>query len=116
MARQPRVEFRGAVYHVMCRGNRGEVVFREDSERTLWLDTMEEAVEKTGWRVHAYVLMDNHYHFLLETHMANLVNRWISSKLSMGAPAYVSMLVKKVKEAKRGRLRKLRGKMSKLVQ
>jgi hypothetical protein len=42
-------------------------------------------------------------------------NRWIASKLSMGAPAYVSMLVKKVKEAKRGRLRKLRGKMGKLV-
>jgi len=44
MARQPRVEFLGAVYHVMSRGNRGELVFREDGERTLWLETLEEAV------------------------------------------------------------------------
>ena len=48
-------------------------MFREDGDRTLWIETLGEAVEKTGWKVHAYVLMDNHYHFLLETPMANLV-------------------------------------------
>ena len=41
----------------MSRGNRGEKVFRGDRERTLWLETLGEAVEKTGWRIHAYVLM-----------------------------------------------------------
>jgi REP element-mobilizing transposase RayT len=61
------------MYHVMSRGNRGKKVFQTDGERELWLETLGEAVYKTGWRVHAYVLMGNHYHFLLETPQANLV-------------------------------------------
>jgi len=39
----------------------------------MWLETLAEAVEKTGWRIHAYVMMDNHYHLLIETPEANLV-------------------------------------------
>ena len=73
MARQPRIEYPGAVYHIMSRGNHGEAVFHDDEERTLWLETLGQACEKTGWRIHAYILMRNHYHFLLETPEANLV-------------------------------------------
>ena len=73
MPRKPRIEFAGAVYHVMSRGNRGEAIFRDDRDRIRFLETLGEACEKTGWRIHAYVLMFNHYHLLLETLQPNLV-------------------------------------------
>jgi REP element-mobilizing transposase RayT len=73
MARKPRIEYAGAVYHVMSRGNRQEAIFRDNRDREIFLDTLEEACAKTGWVVHAFVLMGNHYHLLLETPEANLV-------------------------------------------
>ena len=73
MARALRVEYAGAVYHVMCRGNNDQDIFLSDRDRTRFLQTMEESCKQTGWVVHAYVLMDNHYHLLLETPEANLV-------------------------------------------
>lgn len=79
MGRTPRIEYEGAVYHVMCRGNRREPVFRDDRDNEMFLDTLEEACGRCGWRVHAFVLMGNHYHLLLETPHANLVDgmRWL---------------------------------------
>lgn len=73
MPRKPRVEFEGAIYHIMSRGNRGDAIFLDDKDRESFLDTLDEACTKTGWRVHAFVLMGNHYHLLLETPEANLV-------------------------------------------
>jgi len=79
MGRSPRVEFEGAVYHVMSRGNRREPVFLDDRDCELFLDTLDEACGRCGWRIHAYVLMGNHYHLFLETPEANLVDgmRWL---------------------------------------
>lgn len=74
MSRQPRFEYPGASYHVMCRGNHGGNIFMEDADRALFLATLSEACDQQGWRVHAYVLMRNHYHLLLETPEANLVS------------------------------------------
>jgi len=81
MARKVRVEFPGAVYHVMNRSNHQEPIFRDDADRNTFLKTLGEACEKTGWRVHAYVLMGNHYHLLLETPEPNLVvgMKWLQS-------------------------------------
>ena len=73
MARALRIEYAGAVYHVMARGNQGQAIFRDDQDRRRFLEVLGEACEKTGWRLHAYVLMGNHYHLLLETPEANLV-------------------------------------------
>ena len=73
MARKVRIEFPGAVYHVMARGNQGQAIFRSDWDRRMFLDTLDEGCGKAGWRVHAYVLMGNHYHLLLETPEGNLV-------------------------------------------
>jgi putative transposase len=73
MARQIRLEYGGAVYHVMARGNHGRAVYADDRDRQRWLGTLEEACDKTGWRIHAWVMMANHYHLLLETPEANLV-------------------------------------------
>ncbi len=78
MARKPRVEFEGAVYHVMCRGNRQEPIFEENRDYEVFLDTLGEVCKRTGWHVDAFALMGNHYHFLLETPEPNLVDgmRW----------------------------------------
>ena len=73
MPRKARIEYDGAVYHVMCRGNRQQAVFRDDRDNQTFLDALEEVCMRCGWRVHAYVLMGNHYHLLLETPSANLV-------------------------------------------
>ena len=74
MSRKPRVEYAGALYHVMCRGNRCETIFQDDQDRQMFLDTLSEICERTGWRVCAYVLMPNHYHMVIETPEANLVD------------------------------------------
>lgn len=73
MGRQLRIEYEGATYHVMCRGNRRETIFQDDEDRQLFVDTLSGACARTGWRVCAYVLMPNHYHLVLETPEANLV-------------------------------------------
>jgi REP-associated tyrosine transposase len=81
MARKARVEFAGAVYHVLDRGDRREPIFRDDTDRRRFRATLDEACGRTGWRVHALVLMSNHYHLLLETPQANLVRgmRWFQT-------------------------------------
>ena len=73
MGRKPRIEYAGATYHVMCRGNRREDIFENDGDRKIFLKTLGEVCERTGWRVCAYVLMPNHYHMVLGTPEANLV-------------------------------------------
>jgi putative transposase len=73
MARPLRIQYPGAVYHVMARGNHGQPIFRDDRDRRQFLETLGEACAKTGWCIHAYVLMGNHYHLLLETPEPNLV-------------------------------------------
>lgn len=74
MARRLRVEFPGAIYHVMNRGDRREPIFKDDEDRRSFLSTLGEACEKTGWQVHAYCLMGNHFHEVIETPLANLVD------------------------------------------
>ncbi len=79
MARPLRIQYPGAVYHVMARGNHGQEIFQDDRDRRCFLETLGEACEKTGWRIHAYVLMGNHYHLLVETPEGNLVEgmKWV---------------------------------------
>ena len=72
MARSIRIEYPGAFYHVMARGNRREAIFLDDDDRRFFLQTLSEACTRTGWRVHAWVLMGNHYHLFIETPEANL--------------------------------------------
>ncbi len=73
MARPIRVEYAGAVYHIMGRGNQGRAICLDEGDRKMWLATLGEACGRTGWRIHAWVLMVNHFHLLLETPEANLV-------------------------------------------
>ena len=64
---------------MMCRGNRQASVFRDGRDNEIFLDTLGEACVRCGWRVHAFVLMGNHYHLLLETPEPNLVTgmQWL---------------------------------------
>jgi REP element-mobilizing transposase RayT len=80
-----RVEFPGAIYHVMSRGDRREDIFLDDVDRQDFLKTLAEACQKTGWRVHAFCLMGNHFHLVVETPNANLVSgmRWLLSAYSI---------------------------------
>jgi len=86
MARPLRYEAAGAVYHVMARGDGGKPVFEDDKDRYGWVDLMEKTCARFGWRVHAWVLMGNHFHLLLETPDPNLVagTKWLLGVYSQG--------------------------------
>ncbi|MEW6303073.1 MAG: transposase [Verrucomicrobiota bacterium] len=73
MPRKLRVEYPGAIYHVMNRGDRREPIFRDARDRRRFIDTLEETCAKTGWQVHALCLMPNHFHLVVETPQGNLV-------------------------------------------
>ena len=73
-----RVEYAGAIYHLMSRGDRREQIYYDDVDRQDFLKTLAEACQKTGFQAHAYCLMKNHFHLVVETPDANLVAgmRW----------------------------------------
>ena len=73
MPRPLRIEYPGAIYHVMNRGDRREEIFRDDKDQELFLTTLAEACAKADWQVHAYCLMGNHFHLVVETPQGNLV-------------------------------------------
>lgn len=72
MARPLRIEFAGALYHITSRGNQREAIYRSDNDRETWLDVFAEVCRRFNWVCHAYCLMDNHYHLLVETPEGNL--------------------------------------------
>jgi len=85
MARALRIERHGGRYHVTARGNERKSIYRRDSDRAHFLTLLAEATERFGIRIHAYVLMDNHYHLLVETPEANLSRamQWLNVSYSM---------------------------------
>jgi REP-associated tyrosine transposase len=72
MARPLRITFPGAFYHVASRGNERKAVFKSLRDRKKFLEYLESATQRYDARIHAYCLMDNHYHLLLETPSGNL--------------------------------------------
>ena len=72
MARPIRIEFEGALYHVTSRGDRREAIYEDDVDRARFLELMGEVAGGFNWVVHAYCLMSNHYHLLIETPDGNL--------------------------------------------
>lgn len=86
MARPLRVDVPGGWYHVTARGNERKAVFRDEEDRRRFLDRVAEWVERFGVVLHAYVLMDNHYHLLVGTPQANLSSamQWLGVSYTMG--------------------------------
>jgi REP element-mobilizing transposase RayT len=80
MARPLRVEYPGAFYHVINRGNAGEDLFKSDRDRERFLEVLDAASERFSIRIHTYCLMTNHYHLLVETPEANLSRavQWVN--------------------------------------
>jgi REP element-mobilizing transposase RayT len=72
MSRSWRIEYEGALYHLLSRGNEGKDIFDDNRDRKIFLDTIGEMSERFEMNVFAYVLMSNHYHFLVRTQRANL--------------------------------------------
>jgi putative transposase len=72
MARPIRIEHPGAWYHVTARGNERRPIYLDDHDRNHFCEVLGEGVETFGLLLHGYVLMDNHYHLLIETPQSNL--------------------------------------------
>jgi len=72
MARQLRVQFPGALYHITSRGNEKKDIFKHDGDREKFIAYLKEAKERYEFLLYAYALMNNHYHLLVETPLANI--------------------------------------------
>ncbi|MGV0035125.1 MAG: transposase [Candidatus Azotimanducaceae bacterium WSBS_2022_MAG_OTU7] len=72
MSRPVRIEFPGAVYHVTSKGRDGQIVFADTDDRGVFLNVVGNVVDRFGWLIHSYVLMDDHYHLVVEVPEANL--------------------------------------------
>ena len=72
MARPLRIQFPGALYHVISRGNERQPIVRDDADREKRLDWLRRTVETYGWRLYAFVLMTNHEHLFVQTPEPNL--------------------------------------------
>lgn len=81
MPRKQRIEYPGAVYHVISRGNYRKDLFTSEKTGLSFERTIFEAAERCGWKLYAYVIMSNHYHLAVETPEPNLVDgmRWLQS-------------------------------------
>jgi putative transposase len=66
MARPLRIEYPGALYHVTSRGDRQEPIFDDDRDRMAFLNVLGDVVSRFRWQCHAYCLMGNHYHLMIE--------------------------------------------------
>lgn len=72
MARPLRIIYPHAFYHVTCRGNERKDIYRDDQDRSLFLEKLKLSLDTYSVRLHSYVLMKNHFHLIVETPKANL--------------------------------------------
>ncbi|HDZ61717.1 MAG TPA: addiction module toxin RelE, partial [Nitrospirae bacterium] len=72
MARPLRIEYDGAVYHITSRGNQKKLIYKDDQDRQSFLDILQQVNFRYNWICHAYCLMNNHYHLVIETPDGNL--------------------------------------------
>ncbi len=101
MARPLRIQFPGAIYHVMSRGNNKQDIFINEDDAVVFLEVVQQAVRQHGATIHAYCLMINHYHLLIETPKGNLslVMKYINQQYTQ----YFNFRHKKVGHVFQGR-------------
>ena len=80
MTRPLRIQYEDALYHVTCRGNERKAIFRDDHDKSMFLGLLNDGLKTYNIILYCYVLMDNHFHLLLETPLANLSEfmRWFN--------------------------------------
>ncbi len=85
MPRKLRIEYEGAIYHVLNRGNYRRDVFETSGAAEAFVTVLTEATQRYGWRLHAYAVMRNHYHLAVETPQPNLTDgmHWLQSTLAV---------------------------------
>src|SRR5215510_16592865 len=101
MGRPLRIEYPGAVYHITSWGNERQAIFRDEADRRQFLGLLTEYHTRYGVLIHSYVLMDNHYHLLLETPRGNLVQ--VMQGLNGGYSGYVNRKYARVGHLLQGR-------------
>ena len=72
MSRPLRLELACGLYHITSRGNRRENIYLDNKDRSKWLELLGQVCERYNWQCHAWCLMTNHYHFVVETVEDNL--------------------------------------------
>src|SRR5438132_13088565 len=103
MPRKPRVEYSGAFYHVITRGNQRQKLFRDDKDREFYLARLEQYRKRYGFTIYAYVLMSNHVHLLIETGKTRLSK--IMQGLQFSYTRYVNRRYRKIGDLFQGRYR-----------
>ncbi|MEN8262151.1 MAG: transposase [Nitrospirota bacterium] len=89
MARQLRIEYEGAFYHITSRGNQKGKVFWDKKDKKQFIDILKRTKDRYGYLLHAYVFMDNHYHLLIETPHANI--KQIMQNINTSYTVYVNI-------------------------
>ena len=90
MSRPIRIEFPDALYHVTARGDRREDIFEDDADRQIFLSTLEKVITQFNWLCHAWCLMDNHYHLMIQTPDGIYPKACANSTVSARSPAIVA--------------------------
>ena len=103
MARKPRLHFSDAFYHVMLRGNGGQVIFRADEDRNRFYLLLQEGVHRFGHQIHAFCLMNNHIHLVIQ--VANIPLSKIVQNFSFRYTRWVNKKQKSVGHLFQGRYR-----------
>jgi|ERR1700691_4255526 REP element-mobilizing transposase RayT len=96
MARKLRMEYPGAIYHVMNRGDRREPIFKDDEDRQRFLTALGQACGKTGWQIHALCLMPNQEKLKLAVRLraeTSVTVKWIAERLRMGTWTHLNHLL-----------------------
>lgn len=105
MARKPRIHYPGAFYHVILRGNGGQDIFNSEADRSRFYLLIQEGIERYGHRIHAFCLMTNHVHLLIEVGTVPLSR--IMQNLSFRYTRYVNALEKRMGHLFQGRYKGL---------
>ena len=103
MGRPIRIEYPGALYHITSRGNERRKIFRDKADRMKFLVLLRDYHDRYGILIHAYVLMDNHYHLILETPKGNLLK--VMHGVNGGYTNYFNRKYKRVGHLFQGRYR-----------
>ena len=101
MARQLRIEYEGAFYHITSRGNQREQIFWDNKDREKFKSILIRTKERYSYLLHSYVLMSNHYHLLIETPYANI--KQVMQNINTSYTVYVNKRHKRTGHLLQGR-------------